>query len=44
MYFRIFGRADGPTVMLIPGLGVSYKIFEPLIGVLEERIFDTIQQ
>ncbi len=37
MEFRSFGKEDAPVVMLIPGLGVSYEIFEPLIGLLKDR-------
>ena len=35
MDFKIFGKKDAPTLMLIPGLGVSYEIFIPLIRILE---------
>lgn len=37
MNFRIFGTEGAPTLMLIPGLGVSYEIFQPLIGLLEDE-------
>lgn len=37
MDFKIFGKEGAPTLMLIPGLGVSYEIFLPLIGILEDR-------
>lgn len=37
MDFKTFGKAGTPTIMLIPGLGVSYEIFMPLIEMLEER-------
>ena len=37
MEFRCFGKADAPVVMLIPGLGVSWEIFKPLIELLGER-------
>ena len=37
MDFKIFGKEGAPTLMLIPGLGVSYKIFLPLIGILEDK-------
>ena len=37
MEFQTFGRGKAPTVLLIPGLGVSYEIFLPLIQLLEER-------
>ena len=35
MKFKIFGKKDATTLMLIPGLGVSYEIFIPLIDILE---------
>lgn len=37
MNFRIFGTEGAPTLMLIPGLGVSYEIFQPLVGLLEDK-------
>ena len=37
MNFRTLGNKAAPTLMLIPGLGVSYEIFLPLIGLLEDR-------
>ncbi len=37
MDFKTFGNTGTPTLLLIPGLGVSYEIFLPLIGLLEER-------
>ena len=37
MNFRTLGNKVAPTLMLIPGLGVSYEIFLPLIGLLEDR-------
>lgn len=36
MKFRTFGKQDAPVLMLIPGLGVSYEIFNPLIGLLDQ--------
>ena len=35
MDFKRFGKEGAPTLMLIPGLGVSYEIFLPLIDLLE---------
>lgn len=35
MNFRRFGKKNAQTLMLIPGLGVSYEIFMPLIEILE---------
>ena len=37
MDFKIYGNIESPTLLLIPGLGVSYEIFLPLIKLLEER-------
>lgn len=36
MNFRTFGNENAPTLLLIPGLGVSYEIFLPLIQLTEE--------
>ena len=35
MNFNVFGNKNAPTLMLIPGLGVSYEIFIPLVNILE---------
>lgn len=37
MNFHLFGNAKAPTLLLIPGLGVSYEIFLPLIRLVEDR-------
>ena len=37
MNFKYFGNIGSQTLLLIPGLGVSYEIFRPLIGLLKER-------
>ncbi len=37
MNFKSFGNIRSQTLLLIPGLGVSYEIFQPLIGMLEDR-------
>lgn len=37
MNFISLGTKGAPTVMLIPGLGVSYEIFLPLAEQLRER-------
>ncbi|MBP3440461.1 MAG: alpha/beta hydrolase [Tidjanibacter sp.] len=37
MKIQTFGPKGAPTIMLIPGLGVSYEIFTPLVDILEER-------
>lgn len=37
MNFQIFGNKKAPTLLLIPGLGVSYEIFLPLIRLTEDN-------
>ena len=37
MNFQLFGKKQAPTLLLIPGLGVSYEIFLPLIRLVEKR-------
>lgn len=37
MDFKVFGKKDAPVLMLVPGLGVSYEIFIPLIHLLENE-------
>ena len=37
MNFQIFGTEKAPIILLIPGLGVSYEIFLPLIKQMEDR-------
>lgn len=37
MNFRTFGKEGSPVLVLIPGLGVSYEIFKPLIELLCDR-------
>ena len=37
MDFRLFGNDKAPTLLLIPGLGVSYEIFLPLIRLTEDK-------
>ncbi len=37
MNFQLFGDTKAPTLLLIPGLGVSYEIFLPLIRLTEDR-------
>ena len=36
MDFNVFGKADAPRLLLIPGLGVSHEIFLPLMDLLKE--------
>jgi hypothetical protein len=37
MNFQIFGNEKAPTLLLIPGLGVSCEIFLPLIRLTEDK-------
>ena len=37
MDFKVIGIEGAPTLMLIPGLGVSYEIFLPLIDLLKDK-------
>ncbi len=37
MNFQLFGNEQAPTLLLIPGLGVSYEIFLPLIRLMEDK-------
>ena len=37
MDFKFFGNGGGPSLLLIPGLGVSYEIFLPLIDLLKDK-------
>ena len=37
MDFKVFGKEGAPTLLLIPGLGVSYEIFLPLIDLLKGK-------
>ena len=37
MDFKVFGKEDAPSLLLIPGLGVSYEIFLPLIDLLNDK-------
>jgi hypothetical protein len=39
MDFKVFGQQKRPTLLLIPGLGVSYEIFHPLIHLLEPHFY-----
>ena len=36
MTFNTYGNNESPSLLLIPGLGVSYEIFLPLIELLDE--------
>ncbi|MBQ7517593.1 MAG: hypothetical protein IJU13_04105 [Bacteroidales bacterium] len=37
MDFKIIGKEKAPTLLLIPGLGVSYEIFLPLTELLKDK-------
>ena len=37
MDFHLYGTQDKPTLLLLPGLGVSHEIFLPLVELLRER-------
>jgi len=37
MTFNTFGNRGNPSLLLIPGLGVSYEIFLPLIDLLKDK-------
>ena len=37
MDFKVFGKEGAPTLMLVPGLGVSYEIFLPLIDLVKDK-------
>ena len=37
MTFNTYGDKGNPSLLLIPGLGVSYEIFLPLIDILKDR-------
>ena len=37
MDFKLLGKEGAPSLMLIPGLGVSYEIFLPLMKLLKDK-------
>ena len=37
MTFNTYGDKANPGLLLIPGLGVSYEIFLPLIDILKDQ-------
>ena len=39
MTFKVYGEKGRPGLLLIPGLGVSYEIFLPLIELLKDKFF-----
>ncbi len=36
MVFHSYGKREAPSLMLLPGLGISYEIFLPLIELLQD--------
>lgn len=40
MKFELLGKEGAPSLMLIPGLGVSYEIFLPLVELLKDKFPD----
>ena len=39
MTFNTYGNTGNPSLLLIPGLGVSFEIFLPLIDLLKDRYY-----
>ena len=39
MTFETYGERSHPSLLLIPGLGVSYEIFLPLIDLLKDQYY-----
>lgn len=39
MTFKTYGNKENQSLLLIPGLGVSYEIFLPLIGLLQDKYY-----
>ena len=37
MEYKVFGNESAPTLLLIPGLGVSYEVFLPLTDLLKDK-------
>ena len=37
MTFKTYGNKENPSLLLLPGLGVSYEIFLPLIDLLQDK-------
>ena len=42
MRFRTFGDKSHPSLMLLPGLGVSYELFLPLIQIAYSPKVETL--
>ena len=39
MFFETYGESQNPSLLLIPGLGVSTEIFLPLIELLKDKFY-----
>ena len=39
MTFQTYGARSNPSLFLLPGLGVSYEIFLPLVDLLKDRFY-----
>ena len=39
MTFNTYGYKENPTLLLLPGLGVSYEIFLPLVELLQDKFY-----
>ena len=39
MTFNTYGNKENPTLLLLPGLGVSYEIFLPLVELLQDKFY-----
>ena len=39
MTFNTYGNNENQSLLLIPGLGVSYEIFLPLIDLLKDKYY-----
>ena len=39
MTFNTYGNKENQSLLLIPGLGVSYEIFLPLIELLKDKYY-----
>ncbi|MBP5334466.1 MAG: hypothetical protein J6Y61_01615 [Bacteroidales bacterium] len=39
MTFNEYGNKENPTLLLLPGLGVTYEIFQPLVELLKDKFY-----
>ena len=44
MIIHTYGQIDKPSLLLLPGLGGSYELFLPLIGLLSEKYYMMIRR